>query len=57
MTQTIYLGQKVNWKGKVCIVTNAQIARGKYVQISPVGNGNAPAKYYQVGPDELTPIQ
>ena len=56
MTQ-VYLFQRVIWKGKNCIVTNACIAAGKYCQISPVGNGNSPAKYYQVRPDELTEVK
>lgn len=46
-------GTKVIWRGKDCVVTNACIARGKFIQVSPVGNGSSPAKYYQVFPDEV----
>lgn len=47
---------KVLWKGKVCIVTNANAIplRGK-IEISPVGNGNDPAKYFKVLPEEVKP--
>lgn len=45
---------KVIYKSRICIVTNHCIARGKYIQISPIGNGNNPAKYYVVFPDEVT---
>jgi len=47
----ISLFNKVLWKSKICIVTNVRY--GTKIQISPVGNGNAPAKYYIVRPDDL----
>lgn len=56
-TTQITTGQTVYWNGKKCIVTNALIARGKYIQISPVGNGDCDARYYQVYPDEVTDEQ
>lgn len=50
------LFEHVIWRGKQCIVTNACIARGKKIQISPVGNGSSPAKYYVVYPNEVQPF-
>lgn len=49
------LGEYVYWgsSGKKYIVTNNQIARGKYIQISPVGED----KYFQVSPDEVVPAE
>lgn len=48
----ITLFTKVLWRGKTCIVTNAHY--GNKIQISPVGNGDSPAKYFIVHPDEVT---
>jgi hypothetical protein len=36
-----------------CIVTNASVAKGKKITISPVGNGNSPAKYFTVYPEDV----
>lgn len=47
------IGSKVIWRAKECIVTNAHACGGKKITISPIGNGNAPAKYYTVFPDEV----
>lgn len=52
----MYLFSKVLWRNKTCIVTNASIGRGIKIQISPTGNGDSPAKYYTVYPDEVTLI-
>lgn len=30
------------------------IAKGKYIEISPVGNGTIPARYFTVFPNEVT---
>lgn len=45
---------RILWKGKQCIVTNAFACGGRKIQISPMGNGNSPAKYYEVYPDDVT---
>jgi hypothetical protein len=50
------LFEHVLWRGRKCIVTNACIAMGKYIQVSPVGNGQSPAKYYQVSPNDVQPF-
>jgi hypothetical protein len=47
----ITLFTKVKWHNMTCIVTNAHY--GTKIQISPMGNGNAPAKYFTVHPDEV----
>lgn len=44
-----YLFQRVIYNRMECRVTNASIARGKYYQVSPIGNGCQPAKYFTVG--------
>ena len=49
----ITVGSTVLWKGLECIVTNAFICKGRYIQVSPKGNGNSPAKYYQVRPEKV----
>lgn len=49
------LGDKVIWHNKVCVVTNPFVCGGKKIIISPVGNGNSPAKYFTVFPDEVKP--
>ena len=38
------LGEKVLFNGRLCVVTNACIARGKYIEVSPIGVD----KYYIV---------
>jgi hypothetical protein len=47
--KTFYLFQQVIYNRMECIVTNASIARGKYYQVSPIGNRFQPAKYFVVG--------
>ena len=49
------LFNRVIWRGKPCIVTNAFACGGKKIQVSPTGNGDSPAKYYEVFPDEVKP--
>lgn len=44
----------VHWHNQKCMVTNAHVCGGKKIQISPLGNGNSPAKYFIVFPDEVT---
>lgn len=46
-----YLFTRVIWKGKDCIVTRTY-PNGKML-ISPMGNGELPAKYYTVTEDEI----
>jgi hypothetical protein len=50
------LGSKIYWQGRQCIVTNACIAMGKYIEISPIGNKNNPAKYYIVNTNVIQKI-
>jgi hypothetical protein len=47
------LFERVIWRDKKCIVTNAFACGGTKIQISPMGNGNSPAKYYNVFKNEL----
>jgi len=47
----ITLFTKVKWRNMVCIVTNVHY--GSKIQISPIGNGDSPAKYFTVYPDEV----
>lgn len=53
MPKEITLFTRVTWKNKTCIVTNASIAGGKFIQISPVGNGDNPAQYFKVSPNDV----
>lgn len=50
-TNEIQVTQTVYYHGKKCIVTNLI---GRHIQISPVGNGDSPAQYYQVKPEDIT---
>ncbi len=52
-TEQIKLFQPVIYKGMECVVTNAYVCGGKKVTISPIGNGNSPAKYYTVKISEI----
>lgn len=45
------LFDKVTWRNAVCVVTNVRI--GNRIEVSPVGNGGGPAKYFVVWPDEV----
>lgn len=47
--EQISLFEKVIWRNRTCIVTNASIGRGRYIEVSPIGEN----KYYQVTPDEI----
>jgi hypothetical protein len=55
--QKFELTEIVYFNGLRCMVTNNQIAMGKKIQISPTGNGEAPAKYFVVGYWEVTKVK